>query len=87
MFITYSGKPFTVEQIKKIIAQVESDPLDIKELQSKREEHKEKLFTKAMWFLLARVLLGVIVIILNLSRFFITINILRSKMCFNKIHI
>ena len=69
MFITYSDKPFTVEQIAKIIAQVESDPLDIKELQSKKEEHKEKLFTKSMWFLLARVIVGVIVILLNLLVF------------------
>ncbi|MBO6261093.1 MAG: cadmium-translocating P-type ATPase [Bacilli bacterium] len=69
MFITYSDKPFTVEQIAKIIAQVESDPLDIKELQSKKEEHKEKLFTKSMWFLLARVIVGVVVILLNLLVF------------------
>ncbi len=69
MFITYSDKPFTVEQVAKIIAQVESDPLDIKELQSKKEEHKEKLFTKSMWFLLARVIVGVVVILLNLLVF------------------
>ena len=65
LFITYTKKPFTVEQIAKIIAQVESDPLDIKELQGK-EEHKEKLFTKGMWFLLARVLIGVVVLLVNL---------------------
>ena len=68
MFITYSNKPYTGEQIAKAIAQVESDPLDIKELQGK-EEHKEKLFTKGMWFLLARVLVGVVVILLNLLVF------------------
>ena len=66
LFITYKNKPFTVEQIAKIIAQVESDPLDIHELESKKE-HKEKLFTKGMWFLLARVLFGVIAIILCLT--------------------
>ena len=65
MFVTYKNKPLTVEQIAKVIAQVESDPLDIKELEGKTE-HKEKLFTKSMWFLLARVLLGVIVILINL---------------------
>ena len=65
LFITYTKKPFTVEQIAKIIAQVESDPLDIKELQGK-EEHKEKLFTKGMWFLLARVLIGAVVLLVNL---------------------
>ena len=68
LFITYAKKPFTVEQIAKIIAQVESDPLDIKEIQGK-EEHKEKLFTKGMWFLLVRVLIGVAVLLLNLLVF------------------
>ena len=68
LFITYKNKPFSVEQIKKIIAQVESDPLDIHELESKRE-HKEKLFTKGMWFLLARVIFGIVAIILCLTVF------------------
>ena len=68
LFITYKNKPFSVEQIAKIIAQVESDPLDIKELESKKE-HKEKLFTKGMWFLLARVLFGIVAIILCLVVF------------------
>ena len=68
MFITYTNKAHSVEQIAKAIAQVESDPLDIKELQGK-EEHKEKLFTKGMWFLLARVLFATLVLILNLVLF------------------
>ena len=68
MFITYTSKAHSVEQIAKAIAQVESDPLDIKELQGK-EEHKEKLFTKGMWFLLARVLFATLVLILNLVVF------------------
>lgn len=69
MFITYTNKAHTVEQIAKAIAQVESDPLDIKELEGKREEHKERLFTKGMWFLLARVLFAVIVLLVNLLVF------------------
>lgn len=68
LFMTYTNKPFTVEQIAKIIAQVESDPLDIHELESKKE-HKEKLFTPSMWFLLARVIFGVLAIILCLTVF------------------
>ena len=68
MFITYTNKAHSVEQIAEAIAQVESDPLDIKELQGK-EEHKEKLFTKGMWFLLARVLFATLVLILNLALF------------------
>ena len=65
LFVTYKNKPLTVEQIAKVIAQVESDPLDIKELEGKTE-HKEKLFTKGMWFLLGRVLFAIIVILINL---------------------
>ena len=68
LFVTYKNKPYTVEQIAKVIAQVESDPLDIKELEGKTE-HKEKLFTTSMWFLLARVLFAVIVLVLNLVLF------------------
>ena len=68
LFITYKSKPFTVEQIAKIIAQVESDPLDIHELESKKE-HKERLFTPSMWFLLARVIFGVLAVILCLTVF------------------
>ena len=68
MFISYKEKPLSVEEIKKIIAQVESDPLDIKELEGKKE-HKEKLFTKSMWFLLARVVFAIIVLVLNLTLF------------------
>ena len=68
LFITYKNKPFTVEQIAKIIAQVESDPLEIQELENKKE-HKEKLFTPSMWFLLARVLFSIVAIILCLTVF------------------
>ena len=65
LFVTYKKKPLSVEEIVAVIAQVESDPLDIKELESKNE-HKEKLFTKNMWFLLARVLFAVVVLLVNL---------------------
>ena len=68
LFMTYKNKPFTVEQIAKIIAQVESNPLDIHELEGKKE-HKERLFTPSMWFLLARVLFAVVAIILCLTAF------------------
>ena len=66
LFMTYKNKPWTVEQIKKVIAQVESDPLEIKEIEGK-VEHKEKLFTANMWFLLARILIAAVVIIINLT--------------------
>ena len=66
LFMTYKNKPWTVEQIKKVIAQVESDPLEIKEIEGK-VEHKERLFTPNMWFLLARILIAVVVLVINLA--------------------
>ena len=68
LFITYKNKSFSVDEIKKIIAQVESDPLDIHEIEGKKE-HQEKLFTRGMWFLLTRILIGVVVLILCLTVF------------------
>ena len=66
LYMTYQNKPWTIEQIKKVIAQVESDPLEIKEIEGK-VEHKERLFTANMWFLLARILIAVVVLIINLA--------------------
>ena len=67
LFVTYQDEPLTVEQIKAIIAEVESDPLDIHELTSKKVEQAPKLFTKSMWFLLARVIIAVIVMVINMT--------------------
>ncbi len=69
MYITYKSKPLSVEEIAKVIAQVESDPLDIHELDNKKNENAPKIFTKSMWFLLARVVFAIIVMILNLTVF------------------
>ena len=68
MFVTYKNKAMSIEEISRIIAQVESDPLDIHEIQGK-EERKERLFTKNMWFLLARVLFAVVILVINLTVF------------------
>lgn len=67
LYITYQDEPLTVEQIKAIIAEVESDPLDIHELTSRKTEQAPKLFTKSMWFLLARVIFAVIVMVINMT--------------------
>ena len=68
MYIAFKEDELEVNEIAKIIAQVESDPLEIHELEGKAT-HKEKLFTKSMWFLLARVLFAVVVLVLNLTVF------------------
>ena len=69
MFITYKKEELSVEEIASIIAEVESDPLDIHEATSKKVEEAPKLFTKSMWFLLARVIFAVIVMVLNMTVF------------------
>ena len=69
MYITFKDKEYSVEEIKAIIAQVESDPLDIHEIVSKQKEEAPKLFTKSMWFLLARVIFATIVMVLNMAVF------------------
>ena len=67
MYISYKDKELSVNDIKNIIAQVESDPLDIHEIVNKKVEETPKLFTKGMWFLLARVIFAVTVMILNMT--------------------
>ena len=69
LFITYKDKELSVDEIKAVIAEVESDPLDIHELGIKKEEKAPKLFTKSMWLLLARVIFAVIVMVLNMAVF------------------
>ena len=69
MYITFKDKELSVNEIKALIAQVESDPLDIHEIGNKKAEETPKLFTKSMWFLLARVVFEVIVMVLNMTVF------------------
>ena len=70
MYITFKDKELSVKEIKEIIAQVESDPLDIHEIGGKKEkEQAPKLFTKSMWFLLARVVFAIVVMVLNMTVF------------------
>ncbi len=70
MYITYNNKALSVDEIASIIAQVESDSLDIHELEGKKnDKDTPKIFTKGMWFLLARILFAVVMMVLNLTVF------------------
>ena len=62
-FSCFDALDNSINVIKKEIAKELN--VDIKELEGKTQ-HKEKLFTTSMWFLLARVLFAVIVLVLNL---------------------
>lgn len=62
LYISYSDKACSVEEIREIIAEVESDPLDIYEEGSeKKEKHEQKIFTKNMWLILIRVIFSTVV--------------------------
>ena len=62
LYVTYKDKPFSVNELSKVIKEVESDPLDIYELdKQKKQKNKVKIFTKNMWIILIRVILATII--------------------------
>lgn len=66
MYITYQEKEWSIDKLKKKIAEVESDPLDIHEAESGFEKGK-KIFDKRLVWLLIRILVcAVIVIVTNI---------------------
>ena len=65
MYLTFKDKELSVKEIADIIAEVESDPLDIHESSGKFEK-ESKIFTKEMWILLGRIVFAVVVLLVNL---------------------
>lgn len=61
MYITYSGKSLSIEELKKVIAEVEDDPLNIYEEKTGEKKKEQKIFTKHMWIILIRVIFATIV--------------------------
>ena len=62
MYMTFKEKELSNQQILALIAKVESDPIELHEAEGNFEQNK-KIFTKDMWFILARVIFGVAVIV------------------------
>ena len=61
-YITYKNKPFTVNELAKVIKEVESDPLEIFELDKNTKANKKaKIFTTNMWIVLIRVIVATLV--------------------------
>lgn len=57
LYITYKGNAWTISELKKVIAEVENDPLIIyEEGTENKKKQKAKIFTKNMWFILGRVI-------------------------------
>ncbi len=62
MYITYCGSALSIEEISSVVAEVESDPLEIyEEKQEKKVAEKPKIFTKNMWLILVRTIVATII--------------------------
>ena len=61
LFIEYKDKELTIDEILKSIAEVESDPIEIED--ATKQKKKYKIFNKDFWYTLARVLIGVTIIL------------------------
>lgn len=61
MFIEFKDQELTIDDILKTIAEVESDPIEISE--ASKPKKKYKIFTKDFWYTLARVIIGVTIIL------------------------
>ena len=60
LFVEYEDKELTIPELLKSIAEVETDSIEITDLSQKKEY---KIFTKDFWFTLARVIIGVAIIL------------------------
>lgn len=63
MFVEYVDEELTTDELLSIIAEVETDPIEISEVQKNRK--KTKIFTKDLWVIFARVLFAVVVILIG----------------------
>ena len=62
LYITYANNAHSVEELKMIIQEVESDPLLLyEETERKEQVIKPKIFTKNMWIILLRVIFATLV--------------------------
>lgn len=61
LFIEYKDKELTIDDILKSIAEVESDPIEIED--ATKQKKRYKIFNKDFWYTLARVLIGVTIIL------------------------
>ena len=61
LYITYANNAHSVDELKVIIQEVESDPLLLYEETEKKETVKPKIFTKNMWIILFRLIFATLV--------------------------
>ena len=63
LFIEFKDKELTVDELLKIIAEVETDPIELSDTTTKRK--KSKIFTKDLWIILARVVIATAIILIG----------------------
>lgn len=68
LHLTFKDEPMSIDEIINVISEVETDPITITEGVS--ENKKIKIVTKDMFFLLGRVIYGVLIIILGYTAFY-----------------
>ena len=62
LHIEYSKNELSIEEIKKVIAEVETDPIEISEINTQAKKYK--IFDKYFWFDLTRTLIAIAIILI-----------------------
>lgn len=58
LYVTFKDESWDIDTLANVIKEVESDPLDISYVNEKKQK-QEKLFNKAMWWKLTRIIIAV----------------------------
>ncbi len=62
MYISYNGSACSIEEVAMIIAEVESDHLDLREeTEEIKKQEAPKIFTKNMWLILIRTIIATVI--------------------------
>ena len=61
MYITFKDKALSIDEVKKVIKEVEDDPLNIYEEEVGKKKEKPKIFTKHMLFILIRIIVATLI--------------------------
>ena len=67
MYITYENKEWDIKDLKKKIAEVESDPLEIHEAEKGLEKGKKILDKKLIWLLIRIAICTVLLVVTNIA--------------------
>lgn len=66
LYINFKDEPWDCEKLRKVIAEVESDPLNINDFSKESNNKKVKIFNKRMLFILIRIITVVAISLINI---------------------